>query len=291
MKITGIMPCYNLISGQFPFLECIVLGLPLVDELILIDFKSDDGTSELLHLLSTLEPRIKIIPSEMVVSAHYDRFDRALEEAIRQATGDWIIEIQADEYYHPRDHKIILELIEYCDKNGYNGIRQVSGNVHNWTEYDFYVYRNLRMFRKLDNIHSFAGGDCFTIGKFEKPREGFTTHNMMPEYDSDIKHYNLANAFPLAVLIRMYRHSKILSTVSRDRLEIYERELARFNISDISEIDKIPKELLDAEIFKGEIPDYIPEIFHELVGKYEYTVRNEVLEIISKGIQTRRIIL
>lgn len=48
MKIVGFAPFYNVLSAHYPFMECIICAMPLVDEMIINDGGCTDGTREAL---------------------------------------------------------------------------------------------------------------------------------------------------------------------------------------------------------------------------------------------------
>ena len=54
MKITGSSPLRDVIRASYPFIECILTTLALVDEMILADGGSTDGTDESLKRLANL---------------------------------------------------------------------------------------------------------------------------------------------------------------------------------------------------------------------------------------------
>jgi len=284
MKITGIMPCYNLISGQYPFAESVLLALPLVDELIINDGGSTDGTYETLLKMSSLNPKIKILRTQHKAGTHWDSIDEGVELMIQQAQGDWIIEIQADEYYLPKDHQKIFDLITFCEENEYSSIRQVSITITCLENADTYRYRNLRIFKNLPNIRSRDGGDSFFVEGQDFVREGFSSHNMPRELDTELEMYNLSSSFLHCMLVRGYRHYKFYAKGTKDREPGFLHALAVFNIQDPDNIDfdAIPKRSI-IETFPNFNPH--PNLHRVHIGLAEmgeYRVREEILRRIQE---------
>jgi ribonucleoside-triphosphate reductase len=98
VKITGISPIYNTISAGYPFLECLLLVLPIVDKMLVNDGGSTDGTREALEKFEKKFDKAEIIDIPHYESSSYESMDRALEEIIEMIDGGWIYEVQADEY-------------------------------------------------------------------------------------------------------------------------------------------------------------------------------------------------
>jgi len=56
VRITGLMPVYNALSAHYPFLEGIVLACEIVDEMVIQDGGSTDGTREAIEELAKCLP-------------------------------------------------------------------------------------------------------------------------------------------------------------------------------------------------------------------------------------------
>lgn len=122
-KITGIMPAYNLFKAHYPFLECIISAMPLVDEFVFQDGGSTDGTLEAVKKFAKFYP-IRIIKIPHYKGDNWESMDRALELAFSQIENGWVIEIQADEYYLQKDYQKILEEIRVANERGCNGTKK-----------------------------------------------------------------------------------------------------------------------------------------------------------------------
>ncbi len=80
-------------------------GKNLVDELIVVDTGSSDGTVALAEKLGA-----KVLHFEWI-----DDFSAARNFAISKCTGDWIFFLDADEYFEDTDVPLLRPLIEKID--------------------------------------------------------------------------------------------------------------------------------------------------------------------------------
>lgn len=97
IKISAFVLTTNSIKNQFPFIESIKSFLPVVDELIVIDGGSTDGTIESIKKIN--DNKIRIIQDddtkwekEWIYWRMGHNFNRGLQECI----GDWVIKFDAD---------------------------------------------------------------------------------------------------------------------------------------------------------------------------------------------------
>jgi glycosyltransferase involved in cell wall biosynthesis len=112
-RISGFTMVRNGMKFDFPLLESLRSLVPVVDELVIVVGKSDDGTLEAVRELGKREPKLKIFESV---------WDEKLREggailaqqtnlAMSHCTGDWGVYLQADEVLHEEDHAKIREAI------------------------------------------------------------------------------------------------------------------------------------------------------------------------------------
>lgn len=268
MKIVGFAPFYNVLSAHYPFMECIICAMPLVDEMIINDGGCTDGTREALERLEreVFPGRIKFFDYPHKKGDFWDGMDEAIDKLINTVETDWFIEVQADECFHPDDHEALRKEIEKAHNEGYNAIRQGRVDVGQWENMDTYIYKIVRIFRKNEGIISRWGGDCFHFEWLPQYREGFTTHNLPPEYDSDILFYHFKNVVPAACITQAERHSYHYALKHEQRRRNLEETIEYFE--------------------KYAIPPYIPKkvhekvhpIFYGLIGKTHYEVREELYD-------------
>lgn len=220
MEITGIATIRNALEVSYPFIECFLSIYPIVDELLINDGGSDDGTLQYLERMEDIFHKIKIYNIPDYMSDHWDCVDDQINQLLKQARGDWIVEIQADEAFHENDLSDVLSEIHKAH-NGYNGIRhrriEVFNLVYNPHCYD---YRVVRIVRNRPDLVSRWGGDDFRFGDEVSPREGYTSHNVHPEYDSDIVFYHFTQTFYNDAYLRAKRHASYLATKQDIRQEV-----------------------------------------------------------------------
>ncbi|RCX21044.1 glycosyl transferase family 2 [Anaerobacterium chartisolvens] len=92
--------------------QCLESALPLVDEAVIVDTGSTDGTLDILD--KSFGDRVRVIRHEWK-----EDFSEARNKALENATGDWILVLDADE-------KISFErkeLFDIMDKEGDSGLK------------------------------------------------------------------------------------------------------------------------------------------------------------------------
>ena len=201
MKISGILVIKNGLSGGFPFLEAVLSIMPVVDEFLIVDGGSSDGTWEILGDLQRKFPgKVQLFSRVWEVSPSFESIDASFNEMVSKVTGDWIFVAQGDEIWHEKDLKNMREFITFADEDGYNAIR--SGCIEaRWDGVDAtYLrgsdYKCIRMFRRQPNLICFRVGDDVFIEPNRVQREGFTSSNLPPELDADFGFYHFHRLFP-----------------------------------------------------------------------------------------------
>jgi glycosyltransferase involved in cell wall biosynthesis len=273
MKITGISPIYNTISGGYPFLECLILSLPIVDELWVNDGGSTDGTREALEKFEKKFDKVEIINIPHYESSSYESMDRALEEIIEMIDGGWIYEVQADEYIV--DGENLKEEINEADNKNKNSLRQPLHTIHNWATFgdEKKPWQKVRVFKNIGTIKSTIGGDNFYFEGEPKRNENYATHNLFPEYKSKTIIWHLHNLFAEGKIQKAKTHARFYAKEHSHRNELYEKykKLNNYHV--------LPRQ--------EEIHDAIHPIFRGLFGMEKYQVREELFDkgwLVNNGV-------
>lgn len=100
-----------IVKDERAFLEdCLISLEPVVDEVIVVDTGSTDGTQDLVRAFE--KAKLVEIPWE-------DDFSKARNVSLDHATGDWILIIDADERLHPDDRDRLRKIIATGEVQAY----------------------------------------------------------------------------------------------------------------------------------------------------------------------------
>jgi hypothetical protein len=244
MKLSAFMPGYNLISGQYPFIEMIALTLPFVDEFVFNDGGSTDGTLEVIQDIQKLNKKVKLFQYPHLKKESYTGMDEAIDETLKVLSGDWIVEIQADEYYPPVFHDRIRETVKFADKCNYSSIRNPRPSVTYFNYADVTnenYYKPIRIFKNIPGkIYSASGGDCFKFIGTHTVAEGYGSHNLPPEYvTSDFFNVNVIYSFIIDEFIREQRHCNFYDFNHSDgsRYNLFKEKIRNFSLKEFETLD------------------------------------------------------
>ncbi|EPC6194295.1 glycosyltransferase family 2 protein [Vibrio cholerae] len=111
-KISIITPAYNCVNSIFATAESIKNQSHSNWEWLITDDCSSDNTREILHRLSVLEPRIKVLKNNINSGAAVSR-----NKAIEKASGEYIAFIDSDDIWSDNKLKLQLEFMQEtgCD--------------------------------------------------------------------------------------------------------------------------------------------------------------------------------
>jgi len=301
MRITGFMPLYNGIYGQYPFLEMIALALPLVDEFLVNDGGSTDGTREVLEEAASLNRKIKIVDYPHVKGDAYQGLDDAIEYTMSQATGDWLIEIQADEYFPVCFHDRVKQNIKHADKYGFNSIRHTRFDteyLHFNNFFDMFfdegdASKTIRIFKNLPNIKSYDGGDNFCYQDNFNSKQ-YTRHDLSPEYETNnFISVNMLSLFPIDVFIRQQMHCNHYDVNHSDEaryekflaaqkeLNVKETKIINLKNINITSIKNFGEQLNSLKNKNQPSKKLSHEILESLIKQNYYTIRKEIFEYIK----------
>lgn len=146
-------------------------SVKFADEIIVNDSGSTDGTLDIAR-----EYRCKIIQSE------FSGFGAAKQIALKQATGDWVLSIDADEEIEPSLQKAIRATVGTADFDGYY-LNRKSQFLGRWiTHSGWYPDPIIRLFRRNKAM--------FTP---DKVHERAQVEGMVGRLEGDILHYTDPN--------------------------------------------------------------------------------------------------
>lgn len=261
MKISGILTIKDGIYLGYPFLEAILSVLPVVDEFLINDGGSKDGTLEALQKLKKIFPKkIVIYNIPWIKSEYWEAIDQTLEYLIEKAKGDWIFEVQGDEIWHEKDIFKLKKVIEYAHFHHFNSIRQPRLDC-TFNCVEDYVYWNVRIVRKVPNLRSYRGGDDFQIGNLGPPRKGYNAHNVPPELETTIPYFHFHRVFPKNVLRADERIAKEIAPKDLERVVVF-KSLQGVNLNFSPQ--------------KNNPPSFLPALMKGLAQEMEYRVREEL---------------
>ena len=165
MKISGCIIAKN---EEKNIRKCISSYIDIVDEVIVVDTGSEDGTIQ-----AAREMGAKVYNYEW-----NNDFAKAKNFAISMAKGDWIIFLDADEYFaegHSRNVKQYIEQIHYSKQ--FDGIccrmaniQKETGEVINYI-IQIRIFRNLPSIRYQNNIHECIYKDGNKLSVFFAEKE------------------------------------------------------------------------------------------------------------------------
>src|SRR5690554_7800774 len=103
-KLTVIIPTFN----EEAYLEDALFSVAFADEIIVVDSYSTDQTPEIAKKYAT-----------KFLQRAFDNFSNQKNFALKEATGDWILFIDADERVTHSLEAEILETIQNPEHGGY----------------------------------------------------------------------------------------------------------------------------------------------------------------------------
>jgi len=111
MKVSAFTICRHAVKFDYPIVEVIKSGLPLVEEFVVNVGQSDDGTLELIRSVGS--EKIRIVESFWDDSLKKDGLLFSIEtnKALACCTGDWALYLQADEVLHEADYETIRKAL------------------------------------------------------------------------------------------------------------------------------------------------------------------------------------
>lgn len=113
---------YNMIAYDYPFEESVRSVIDAVDQFVICECRSDDGTAELVEKLRAEFPdKIKVVHRNWVM--HFTEISSVANFAMSQLTTDYAFQLQADEVVHEVSLRELRELPELLKNSGFTGAR------------------------------------------------------------------------------------------------------------------------------------------------------------------------
>ena len=214
--ITAINTIRNGIVNGYPLVEAILSVLPLVDEYLVNDGGSTDGTLEVLKRMEKTFPKIRLYQILDRPNVRWDCVSDILNFFIEEARGDWIFLGNMDELLHERD---IPQIKRFIEETEWPIIRYQRREItHKWSRLSEEVYHPARTAKKqlglYQNWNSY-GGDEFILP------EGWID----PErtLQSPFIIYHLYAVFPQNMINKRRNDAEWLAPGDTHRVAIYER--------------------------------------------------------------------
>lgn len=262
MRISAYTCIRNGIRLGYPWVEAVLSVLPAVDEYIIIDYFSDDGTYETALTLAKWDNRIRVYQREWPkITTDGSSIGLAQTEGLRLCTGDVCMLVQADEIHHEAPVLDYRRIFRNFYNSQYNGLEfDFRHVIHNFQEemINPAYTRAIRLVRNMPQIISCHDGFSFW---YAEP----LIHIPMSK-----PIFHCGYEFPLNIPAKHLNHRQLYSN-----MDIYKQAA-----SDAEErLDKAQHNEID-EIFTRtttKISD-LPAILRGLLNKRAYEVRMEYLE-------------
>jgi glycosyltransferase involved in cell wall biosynthesis len=171
MKVSAFSLCRNAVKFDYPIVEVIQSGLPLVDEFVVNVGQSDDGTLELIRSIGS--DKIRIVESFWDDNLKKDGLLFSIEtnKALARCTGDWALYLQADEVLHEAEYETIRRSMRDHLAN-----RAVLGltfrYLHFYGDYfslnPWFYHRAVRIIRNDGQVESFGDAVGFCLKADQK---------------------------------------------------------------------------------------------------------------------------
>jgi len=212
--ISAVLSVRNSIENGYPFVESVLSVLPIVDEYLINDGGSTDGTLDVLHRMAKKFNKIQLFQINDTQSERWDAVCEQYLTMYSQTKGDWLFEGQADELIHERDAPQIRRFIEITT---WPIVRYQRREItHNWMELGEKAYHPARAARKVPGLYqdwNRYGGD-----EFLTPDEWIDPDRTL---QSPFIIYHLYSVFPENMLNKRRNDAEWLAPGCSGRVKIY----------------------------------------------------------------------
>src|SRR3990167_3482450 len=112
MKISGILTVRNGVAFDYPFIEAAESIMPICDEFVFSEGYSEDDTMAKIGAFSDKYPgKVKVVHYDWSAK-HYTDIPKSTNVGIEACTGDYYINLQADEAIHEKYLNEIVKSIQ-----------------------------------------------------------------------------------------------------------------------------------------------------------------------------------
>lgn len=215
MNITGINTIRNGIENGYPLVESILSVLPLVDEYLVNDGGSTDGTLETLKKMEATFSKIRLFQMDDTPNVRWDCVSDVLNHFINIAEGDWIFLGNMDELLHERD---IPQIRGFIEETTWPIVRYQRREItHKWSRLGEEVYHPARAAKKQSGLYqnwNSYGGDEFILP------EGWIDPKRTLQSPFII--YHLYAVFPQNMVNKRRNDAEWLAPGCQGRVKIYD---------------------------------------------------------------------
>lgn len=164
--LSGHMIIKNGVKFDYPFIESCLSILPICDEFIFVEGKSDDTTYEKLLELKDKHPeKIKVF-REPWEKKHWSVLSDLTNKAIEYCSCDYHLQIQGDEVIHEKYHERIKHIIKADYDFVFFGVLHFFSDFNTVYKDKVYYDKYIRLAKRslYPNIRSYD--DAMSLGRF-----------------------------------------------------------------------------------------------------------------------------
>lgn len=262
MKISGFTYVRNGFDFGYPFIAAIQSLLPIVDEMVVVVGDSTDGTREAIEAIGTDKIRIVDTVWDLEMRKSGKIFAQQANIGLDNASGDWLIHIQADEVIHEDTIQTLKTEIYNAEK-----IDNVEGLLfpfyHFWG--DFCYIRNTRR----THSHEIRAFKNTGLVRSYRDSQGFRKYDSVEAYNAGQKGEKL-KVIKINVPIYHYsyvRNPKLMAKKDNFFQQFWHsdeklKEMKRKEF-DYNDVDKLTP-------FSGQHPKYVKEFIHGKDWNFDY---------------------